>query len=163
MHTNIGCLEKNLKLTPQIAVESQTAGSVPSTAPVKTEDLLCYMRRDINDQERAALRARLIEVIVAEQSAHELQQIARLIDISEHNRGCSTPTEDFILRMVNNHYWEGGSLITPETVAEEIDPKNTDGFLVNFTEAMDTARRMSLAYPQLVSQNAATDPEQGPR
>jgi hypothetical protein len=99
---------------------------------------------------------------VARLDANSLQDVAQFIDAVEHNSGCITPAENFIVAVLNHHYQFGG--LTPGEAIWEIE--NPDGFRINFEEALSTAKSFSAVYPQLVNAHQAPDsaqPEPQPR
>jgi hypothetical protein len=106
----------------------------------------------LTDEEEVALSASLAAMIhkgIAQMRPFQLQEVAQFIDLVLHDQGCTTPAEAFITDLVSDHYAYGG--ITPERVAEQLDPDNSDGFRFNFVEAIEVARRMRAIYPKLVA------------
>jgi hypothetical protein len=123
--------------------------------PASTASQTNLLRVRIHDREKeerdriASSIAAMIVKEIADLSALNLQAVARFIDLVKHDQGTITPAESLIADLVNDHYERDG--ITPEDVARQLDPKNTDGFRYNFYDALKSARRMRAAYPKLVA------------
>lgn len=116
----------------------------------------------LSDAQRDDLRTRLLAIIVGsvtELGVYRLQEIARFIDITEHDQGCTTPAEEFITRLVS-HYHDFG--LTPDYALHAIEGE--DGFRRSFDDAVEIARRFAATYPELVAAptvDALAPPEQG--
>lgn len=117
--------------------------------PAAELDLLRAKTYNIPDAEKDALRVRLLAMIVeslVDRSALRLQEIARFIDIAEHDRGCTTPAEEFITRLVS-HYHDFG--LTPDYALDALEGE--DGFRRGFGEAMETTQRFLATYPDALA------------
>ena len=131
---------------PQPKPEPAPSQALPTPDPLRT----CLS--GLSPEQRETLRVRFLAMIlkaIAEMDIHSLQSVAQLTDMVENEQGCSTPAENLVHGLVATHYLYGG--ITPETVARELDPENTDGFRLNFDEAVDVTRRFSATYPELIN------------
>lgn len=128
----------------------------PAAGPAQAQpepDLLRAEVHRFNPEQQESARVALSAMILhslAEMPALRIVDVARAVDIIEHDQGCSTPAENFVTGLLAAHYLYGG--ITPETVVRELDPENTDGFRVNFGDAIEVAKRLNATYPELMSQ-----------
>jgi hypothetical protein len=107
-------------------------------------DLLRAMVHRFDPKQAESARAALLAMIlgsIAEMSALRLQDVARAVDIIEHDRGCSTPVESFITNLLSDHYVFG---LTPEAVIGELE--SSDGFRANFADAMEVAKRLAATH-----------------
>ena len=121
-------------------------------------DLLMRPYWGIEENERDDAQQKLANYIhdtIADLSAVYIQDVARFVDICRNARGCESPAEEFIIGLVQQHY-DGG--LTPEHVRKELDPDNSDGFQLNFTELQTTIAHHHAIYGQRVISPAATLP-----
>lgn len=129
----------------------------PAAAPAQAQpepDLLRAEVHRFNPEQQESARAALSTMIlksVAKMPALRTLDVARAVDMIEHDQGCSTPAENFVTGLLAAHYLFGG--ITPETVVRELDPENIDGFRVNFGDAIEVAKRLNATYPELTNRH----------
>jgi hypothetical protein len=112
--------------------------------------------RHRSEAEEHALQIELSDLIgdtICDMPSGCLQEVARFIDIVKHNRGCATPAEQFITKMVALHYANGG--LTPDDVAREIDPGSPEGFRADFESLLDERRHFDLIYTDRQTVEAA--------
>jgi hypothetical protein len=82
-----------------------------------------------------------------------IQRVAQFVHVVSNYGGCTTPAQTFLVDMVDAHYRYGG--LTPEIVARQLDPENTDGFSMNFEEQLENAKGFLHRYPRLMAQPLA--------
>ena len=136
-------------ITPAAAPEPKPEPA-PAQAQPKPDPLRTCLSR-LSPEQRETLRVRFLAMIlkaIAEMNVYSLQEVAQLTDMAENNQGCPTPAENLITGLAGTHYLYGG--ITPETLVRELDPENTDGFRLNFDDAVDVTRRFSATYPEII-------------
>jgi hypothetical protein len=149
-----------LRRTTDLAYKA-TAGRVQDgdkapDAPPDSDLLRMRWVFELSGQAEAAIRGRLLDLIqrgLAEMCTSGIQNVARFIDAIEHSYGNITPAEKLIDDIVRHHYEWGG--ITPEFLRDQLDPENHDGFVYNFGDAINIAKRMAVTYHALVTESRA--------
>jgi hypothetical protein len=138
-----------------------TSPATPATPP-KPEKPVDYEALDPgearldwhhNDQQILMMRPMFIAEIVDELQCldpNRLRRVRQYIRIERHQCGCTTPAEELITGLV--HRYEHG--ITPADLERELDPAYTDGFRLNFEEALEEARHFQKLYPRLMAGGA---------
>jgi hypothetical protein len=137
-------------LPPQPNTEPEPAPELSQAHP--NPDLLRAQLHDLPDHQAENARAMLLAMIlksISEKDAPRLQTVARFVEIAENDCGTVTPAENFIVDLVDRHFYDG---LTPEDALAEIE--GSSGFRINFNEAVELAKRFNTQYPQLTKAEA---------
>lgn len=126
---------------------AKPAAEIAVIVPPKTDDdILRCLTYDMSKEVLAALRGPFLEMIsthLADASVFELQAICRFLDVLDNDTGSTSPAESFITQILDIHYEIG---LTPEDVEREIDPKNSNGFAMNFDGQAQQRERYDAMY-----------------
>ena len=132
---------------PRTPAGRRAALTRPQPSPL--EDLLRAETSKLAPKEEGILRGRLMARIIdaiGGMKAYALQEIARCIDICRNDHGCSTPSEQFISRLVIMHFCAAGPL-TPDGAEEALKEYREE-----FASAIDEANTFNTRYSAFLKQ-----------
>jgi hypothetical protein len=135
-------IEPGLSPAESAAIEVESAIAL-GKADLLRDDLYHIENPNVKDIARGLLLTMILEAL-SDASIIVLQSSARAIDMLIADRGCITPAEALIDDLLTAHFTQGG--ITPQFLARQMDPENTDGFAMNFKDQAHVLGRYARTY-----------------